>query len=355
VERCCGAFPSPELLAFGIAGSPSELYRVRFVQKELWPGYEGGAADTIDVELYEPWLLLAPADDQSCSEPAAKRARGSDGEEVAATAPVAAATRAATTRSGDEGAAAAHEHSNHHHHHHDDHGVHEHEARAAVEQTAVDREQRGGPYRRVAEALKGVLIEAQVLSAADVSAEIERQDMNEHSCAAGGRVVVRAWRDPEFRKRLLADGKEAVRGYLGLELDCAQLVVVASHDDDDDGGGDGGESGSAAVHHLVVCTLCSCYPTELLGKPPDWYKSRSYRARAVFEPRKVLEEFGLALPPSTTLRVHDSTADMRYLVLPALPEGASLEADSEAALLALVTRDSMVGAGLARRPTALVE
>jgi nitrile hydratase len=376
VERCCGAFPSPELLAFGICGSaPAELYRVRFVQKELWPGYEGGGNDTIDVELYEPWLLVPPErKDDSGGPPVAKRARSDNGKTASSEA---AATATATTTAAAAVAAASapsHSHHDHGHNHHggdEGHGhdhEHEHEARAAVEQTAVDREAAAGPYRRVAEALKGVLMDAGLLSAEDVSNEIERQDMNEHSCAAGSRLVVHAWRDPEFKQKLLEDGKKAVREFLGLELDCEQLVVVANSSSSSssssndgapaDGGpaGDGGGSGSAkSVHHLVVCTLCSCYPTALLGKPPDWYKSRSYRARAVFEPRKVLEEFGLALPPSTALRVHDSTADMRYLVLPEPPNGASVEADSEAALLALVTRDSMVGAGLTRKHVALVE
>ncbi len=102
------------------------------------------------------------------------------------------------------------------------------------------------------------------------------------------------------------------------------------------------------IHNVVVCTLCSCYPRNLLGLPPDWYKSRAYRSRTVREPRKVLTEFGLDLPATTTVRVHDSTADMRYIVIPARPEGT--DGMAEADLAALVTRDSMIGVGVAKAP-----
>ena len=153
---------------------------------------------------------------------------------------------------------------------------------------------------------------------------------------AGARVVARAWRDAGFRARLVADGKATIRDEFGIDLDCGQLVVVEN---------------SPSLHNLVVCTLCSCYPGALLGKPPDWYKSRSYRSRAVFEPRRVLAGFGMVLEPSIALRVHDSTADMRYLVLPTLPtlpNGMRAEDVEEEELMTLVTRDSMIGAGVAR-------
>src|SRR5204862_1545404 len=133
------------------------------------------------------------------------------------------------------------------------------------------------------------------------------------------------WVDEEFRKKLLQNGTQACES-LGLELPALKLVVVES---------------TAEVHNVIVCTLCSCYPRMLLGIPPDWYKSRNYRARMVREPRKVLAEFGLKIPPSTSIRVHDSTADMRYLVLPLRPAGT--EGWSEKRLAALVSRNSMIG------------
>ena len=124
--------------------------------------------------------------------------------------------------------------------------------------------------------------------------------MDARSPALGARVVVRAWTDPAFKARLLANGTAACEE-LGIEMGPTKLVVVEN---------------TPEVHNLIVCTLCSCYPRMLLGLPPDWYKGRAYRARAVREPRQVLKEFGLALSDKINLRVHDSTADMRYMVLP---------------------------------------
>jgi nitrile hydratase len=144
----------------------------------------------------------------------------------------------------------------------------------------------------------------------------------------GARVVAKAWTDPEFKTRLLADGSAAVRslGYEGRVGD--HLVVVENTD---------------RVHNMVVCTLCSCYPWEMLGLPPVWYKSAPYRSRAVKDPRGVLRDFGISLPQTTGIRVWDSTAETRYLVLPMRPSGsAGLSADE---LAALVTRDSMIGTG----------
>ena len=146
------------------------------------------------------------------------------------------------------------------------------------------------------------------------------------SPADGAKVVARAWTDPDFKARLLADARAAVYE-LGYTLTHdAELAVVENTED---------------VHHLVVCTLCSCYPTSLLGPPPDWYKSFAYRQRAVIEPRSVMREFGAELDDGTRVRVVDSAADLRYLVLPRRPAGT--ERMSEDELAALVTRDSMIG------------
>ena len=146
------------------------------------------------------------------------------------------------------------------------------------------------------------------------------------SPADGARLVARAWVDPAFRERLLADARAAA---LELDLNPGESPVVVALENSDD------------VHHLVVCTLCSCYPRALLGPPPDWYKSAPYRSRAVSDPRGVLDEFGVPLEDDVEVRVVDSTADIRYLVIPQRPAGT--EAMSEDELAALVTRDSMIG------------
>jgi len=149
----------------------------------------------------------------------------------------------------------------------------------------------------------------------------------------GARVVARAWTDPEFKRRLLANGSDAVRA-LGMPTPLSDHLIAIEN--------------TPARHNMVVCTLCSCYPWEVLGLPPVWYKSSPYRSRAVSDPREVLAEFGVTLPPDTEIRVWDSTAETRYLVVPMRPEGT--ENWSEQKLATLVTRDSMVGTGLAKRP-----
>ena len=141
-------------------------------------------------------------------------------------------------------------------------------------------------------------------------------------------MVAKAWIDPAFKARMLADGKAAAIE-LGIEVTEAELVVIEN---------------TPGRHNLIVCTLCSCYPRSLLGEPPAWYVSKAYRSRAVREPRKVLREFGLAFPDTVEVRVHDSNADLRYIVLPMRPAGT--DHLSEAALAALVSRDCLVGTAL---------
>jgi nitrile hydratase len=162
---------------------------------------------------------------------------------------------------------------------------------------------------------------------------IAREDVREgidslvsRTPADGARLVARAWVDPGFRERLLADGRAAALE-LGIDPGPAPVLVAVEN--------------TERVHHMVVCTLCSCYPRGLLGPPPDWYKSLPYRSRAVSDPRGVLAEFGLALDDDVALRVLDSAADIRYLVVPRRPPGT--EDLTEAELAALVTRDSMIG------------
>jgi nitrile hydratase len=206
-------------------------------------------------------------------------------------------------------------HSHHDHHDHQDHH-HPHE-------TLPDAEERISYYRTMEIAVRELLIEKGIITADEVRRAVEKMDAR--TPAQGARVVARAWTDPAYKARLLADGTAACQE-LGIDMGPTRLLVVEN---------------AAALHNVIVCTLCSCYPRMLLGLPPDWYKSRAYRSRVVREPRAVLHEFGLDLPDDAEVRVHDSTADMRYLVLPQRPAGT--EGWSEERLAALVTRDCMVG------------
>jgi len=186
-------------------------------------------------------------------------------------------------------------------------------------------------YKTMEVAVRELLIEKGVISADDVRRAIEAMDAR--SPAQGARIVARAWTDPAYKSRLLADPNAAIKE-LAVEPGAHQLVVLEN---------------TSQVHNLVVCTLCSCYPRGVLGLPPDWYKSRAYRSRAVHEPRAVLREFGTEIPDNVEVRVHDSTADMRYLVLPERPAGSETLSESE--LAELVTRDSMIGVARARAPS----
>ena len=182
-------------------------------------------------------------------------------------------------------------------------------------------------------ALESVLVEKGMVDPADLDAII---DTYEHKVGPrnGAKVVARAWVDPAFRQRLLADAPAAINELgLGVALEGRFLVAV--------------ENGPH-VHNLVVCTLCSCYPWAVLGLPPVWYKSAPYRSRAVKDPRGVLADFGVTLPKDTEIRVWDSTAETRFLVLPMRPPGT--DGWSEERLADLVTRDSMIGTGLALAP-----
>ncbi|NBS12502.1 MAG: nitrile hydratase subunit alpha [Gammaproteobacteria bacterium] len=178
-------------------------------------------------------------------------------------------------------------------------------------------------YQILGQALKELLIEKGVVTAAEIRSAMERRDSI--TPVNGAKVVARAWVDPEYRTRLLADANAAVAEF-GIEMPTTHLVAVEN---------------SPEVHNVVVCTLCSCYPRDLLGLPPAWYKSKAYRSRVVHAPRAVLQEFGTDVPDSVEVRVHDSTADMRYLVIPMRPSGT--ENWDEDALRALVTRDTMIG------------
>lgn len=214
----------------------------------------------------------------------------------------------------------ASEHASHDHSHDHDHGAHHHDDHEAliVEDDAGNLE-----AQIIVDALQEVLIARGLLTAAEVTREIEK--LESPGIHLGARIVARAWQDPAYKQRLLANGKEAI-GELGIVVGEAQIVVVEN---------------TPEVHNLITCTLCSCYPRSILGQPPSWYISKAYRARSVREPRTVLAEFGLTLDASVQLVVHDSNADMRYLVLPQAPDGADQLSVQE--LEARVTRDHLVG------------
>jgi nitrile hydratase len=204
-----------------------------------------------------------------------------------------------------------------------DHGDHTH--------PGMDTEELSYHARRV-HAMETLLAEKGVLTIEEVQRNVDA--VESRSPADGARVVARAWANPDYKAQLLSD-PEAALSDMGYTLPdpTPKLGVVENSDD---------------VHHLVVCTLCSCYPRALLGRPPDWYKSFAYRSRAVVDPRGVLEEFGTAVSENTEVVVLDSTADLRYLVLPQRPAGTG--GMSEEDLASLVTRDSMIGVSRALAP-----
>ncbi len=187
-------------------------------------------------------------------------------------------------------------------------------------------------YQILGVALKELLIEKGIVSADEVRAAIEVRDSI--TPANGAKVVARAWVDPAYRERLLKDANAAT-AELGYPMHTTHLVALENTDE---------------VHNVVVCTLCSCYPRELLGLPPSWYKSKDYRARIVREPRAVLAEFGTPVPETIELRVRDSTADLRYIVVPQRPEGTQGMGEDE--LAGLVSRDAMIGVARAKAPQA---
>jgi nitrile hydratase alpha subunit len=186
-------------------------------------------------------------------------------------------------------------------------------------------DERGPPseHEILSRAMQELLEEKGVLSAEQVRRRMEQFEAD--FPYRGARVIAHAWTDPAFKKRLLADGKAACAEF-GVDLEADRLIAVEN---------------TPAVHNVVVCTLCSCYPRALLGMPPTWYKSENYRKRVVRDPRGVLKEFGTVLPESVTVRVHDSNADMRYVVIPMRPRGT--EGWSEERLAGLLTRDALVG------------
>jgi nitrile hydratase len=212
-------------------------------------------------------------------------------------------------------------------HDHDEHG-HSHP------HAPPQKDHDAGPmsaYEVLEEAVRSLLIEKGVLTPEEIAAQIDLMDSR--SPALGARVVARAWTDRAFKKRLLADTRAALAE---LEIDIGSLAEFRVVEN------------TPRVHNVIVCTLCSCYPKMLLGIPPAWYKSLAYRSRTVADPRGVLAEFGIEIPADVTVRVHDSTADLRYIVLPMRPKGTG--GWSEEKLASIVTRDCMIGTALPKVP-----
>jgi nitrile hydratase len=178
-------------------------------------------------------------------------------------------------------------------------------------------------------AMEALLVEKGIVTEAEIQDNITYMDSR--SSANGAKLVARAWTDEDFKARLLSDGKAAAIE-LGIDAVASPELVVVENTPD--------------VHNLIVCTLCSCYPRNVLGRPPDWYKSFEYRSRAVREPRAVMREFGFEPPENTKVAVHDSTADVRYMVLPMRPPGT--EGMDEGELANLVTRDALIGVNVPR-------
>ena len=209
--------------------------------------------------------------------------------------------------------------------------THSHDNHAHDEHTPITDSHEGSYYEKKLLAIQAVLIEKGIVTGEVIRRTVEAMDAR--TPAQGARVVARAWVDPAFKQRLLTDAQIAI-AELGIDMGTLATLVAVEN--------------TETVHNVVVCTLCSCYPRMLLGLPPDWYKSLHYRSRVVKDPRGVLKEFGLELPSEVSVQVYDSTADIRYLVIPNRPPGT--EHLSEDALAQLVTRDSMIGVTTVRLP-----
>ena len=190
-------------------------------------------------------------------------------------------------------------------------------------------EHESSPYARRIRAIETLLVEKGILTKEDVRSQVEY--MESRSPANGAKLVARAWVDPGFKARLLSDTKAAA---LELGIDASGPVEFVTVEN------------TPEVHNLIVCTLCSCYPRAILGRPPDWYKSFAYRSRAVREPRAVMREFGFEPPEGVRISVHDSSADIRYMILPMRPPGT--EDMSEEELAGFITRDCLIGTAVPR-------
>jgi len=214
-----------------------------------------------------------------------------------------------------------HDHDHGHEHHHDHDHPHGH---GPFQPDIEDRPLTH--HQAMTEAVADLLLAKGIIEPVELRKMLEAIDAK--SPAAGSKMVAKAWTDPAFKQRMLAD---VIAAASELDIDAGGIPIKAIEN-------------TEATHNVVVCTLCSCYPRLLIGLPPDWYKARAYRSRVIREPRAVLKEFGTEIPDDVEVRVHDSTADLRYLIIPARPKGT--EGWSAEKLEALVTRDTMIGVAL---------
>lgn len=297
IESVAGSFLPPHKVSWNRdvkePVTPEVLYRVRFRMGDIWEHAEN-PEDTVDAEIFQQWLIP--------KEPKKDASKHKHHDEH------------------------HHEHHHEHAHEHDhDHG-HDHDTRTETERQAVEKEEFSLTVEEAAigEALIALCLKNNIVTRQELL-DIERERDVLEKDALGPKVVAKAWSNPEFCKKLLQDATPAVLEAFGVNLNVKVRAFQCTPQE----------------HHVVVCTLCSCYPQLLLGRPPAWYKSRSYRARLPMEPRAVLTEFGCNIPQNVQIHVHDSTADLRYLIVPVRPKGS--EGLSEPELAALINRDHLIG------------
>lgn len=308
IEQVGECYGDPSLLAFGFKAPMVRLYRVRFRQQDIWPEQsQRNQHDVIIADIYEHWM---------------ERSEESSGHAYSNL-----ADRLFNHNSGAD--------CDHSHHHGHGHHTHVHEPRPLVEQRAIEREGSPRPGQQLHRVLYKLLVQKGIVSADEIRLMSERLETAGQRLQ-GASLVARAWSDPAFEERLLADAPAAAAelGIATANPNAPTMLTVVKN--------------TATLHNLVVCTLCSCYPSGLLGIAPSWYKSTEFRSRAVREPRSVLREFGLTHihDNMVEVHVHDSTADHRYLVLPEQPQGT--EHYTEEQLRSIVTRDSMLGVSVPR-------
>lgn len=338
VEKYIGQFDDPFFAAFGGKGPMQHLYTVSFHSRDVWPeGYDSlketapELDDKITIEIYEGWLKRPTKDIADCDNVVFSSNRGVNkiGSGDSSVVPGGHSHRHEHNHeSSSFGTEFSAEDSQVQEHAHDHNHDHVHESRVTVECRAVGNEQPETPGKRIGEALMRLLLKKQIITSQELRDTVAKLESFGQRLL-GADLVVKAWLDENFKNRLLSDAPAAA-----MEIDVVTsnsnaptvLRVVEC---------------TPTVHHICVCTLCSCYPSGLLGLSPAWYRSRSYRSRTIREPRKVLEEFGTFIDPSVAVHVHDSTADCRYMVLPLRPSGT--EGWSAEQLRSIVTRDSMIG------------
>lgn len=354
VERFCGMYKDPMQNAYLAANNLMPLYRIRFKQKEVWPEYTGHNEDTIDIEIFQNWLdfnnesdnnnnnnsnnnsksnMELPKDSLGDSTPL--RWDGNKWVEVNPSStsiclPVNDSSKIEEEEDGHSTITRKFEIKS------------THTDRQLIEKNAIKKEEEAnqqhgdapGKYQPFAAALLKAFITKGVFTTGELSKMTSRigESFAINACAKGKTLVAKAWKDPKYRELLLNNSEKALEmiGFPPPQGIGSKLVVVEN---------------TESVHNLVVCTLCSCFPSRLLGNPPGWYKSRSYRSRSVREPRSVLKEFGIDIDNNVRIQVHDSTADMRYIVLPKIPNNMVRKIDdiSMEEIESIITRDCMIG------------